>query len=257
MEGCDGCLSVYFNRPLITGSGWVLWYDGFTTAPRAGWEVSLPCTSTTTLVVVYPPLNLTEDLTNKMLVHVNKNNIVEFVFEHSFQWYNFTWYASSFFVLYIMLLQLLVVLIYSKVPVRCTEEWNALIRVLFILTKDVGVISCATGLTCQARNNSAEQQGDPPHSYGPSVSNEQWDVKSQCRTFPDGRSNHYFTLRFAIISNHVVLLLPQEGHAHRLGTSWHVGPHDRPCSPADRSVKSPHFYYYTSSVSVYMACTSF
>ena len=46
-------------------------------------------------------------------------------------------------------------------------------------------------------------------------------------------------------------------HAHRLGTSWHVGPHDRPCSPADRSVKSPHFYY-TSSVSVYyMACTSF
>ena len=115
----------------------------------------------------------------------------------------------------------------------------------------------ATGSTCQAPNNSAEQQGDAPHSYRPSSSNEQWDVKSQCRTFPDGRSNHYFTLRFAIISNHVVLLLPQEGHAHRLGTSWHVGPHDRPCSPADRSVKSPHFYYYTSSVSVYMACTSF
>ena len=115
----------------------------------------------------------------------------------------------------------------------------------------------ATGSTCQAPNNSAEQQGEAPHSYWTSSSNEQWDVKSQCRTFPDGRSNHYFTLRFAIISNHVVLLLPQEGHAHRLGTSWHVGPHDRPCSPADRSVKSPHFYY-TSSVSVYyMACTSF
>ena len=110
----------------------------------------------------------------------------------------------------------------------------------------------ATGSTFQAPNNSAEQQGDAPQSYRPSSSsNEQWDVKSQCRTFLDGRSNHYFTLRFAIISNHVVLLLPQEGHAHRLGTSWHVGPHDRPCSPAD------HFYY-TSSVSVYyMACTSF
>ena len=52
--------------------------------------VRLPCsaalyTSTTTSVVVYPPLNLTEDLTDKMLVHVNKNNIVGFVFEHSFQ----------------------------------------------------------------------------------------------------------------------------------------------------------------------------
>ena len=102
----------------------------------------------------------------------------------------------------------------------------------------------ATGSMCQAPNNSAEQQGDAPHSYRPSSSNEQWDVKSQCRTFPDGRSNHYFTLRFAIISNHVVLLLPQEGHAHCLGTSWHVGPHDRPCSPVDRSVKSPHFYYF-------------
>ena len=29
-KGCDGCLSIYFIRPLITGSGWVLWYDGFT-----------------------------------------------------------------------------------------------------------------------------------------------------------------------------------------------------------------------------------
>ena len=116
----------------------------------------------------------------------------------------------------------------------------------------------ATGSTCQAPNNSAEQQGDAPHSFRPSVSNEQWDVKSQCRTFPDGRSNHYFTLRFAIISNHVlVLLLPQEGHAHRLGTSWHVGPHDRPCSPADRSVKSPHFYYTSSVLVYYMACMSF
>ena len=115
----------------------------------------------------------------------------------------------------------------------------------------------ATGSTCQAWNNSAEQQGGRTPVVPPSSSNEQWDVKSQCRTFPDGRSNHYFTLRFAIISNHVLLLLPQEGHAHRLGTSWHMGPHDRPCSPADRSVKSPHFYYYTSSVSVYMACTSF
>ena len=103
----------------------------------------------------------------------------------------------------------------------------------------------ATGSTCQAPNNSAEQQVDAPQSYRPSSSsNEQWEVKSQCRTFPDGRSNHYFTLRFAIISNHVVLLLPQEGHTHRLGTSWHMGPHDRPCSPAHRSVKSPHFYYF-------------
>ena len=43
---------------------------------------------------ISPPLNLTEDLTDKMLVHVNK-----------------------------MLVQFLVVLIYSsKVPVRCTEE---------------------------------------------------------------------------------------------------------------------------------------
>ena len=138
--------------------------------------------------------------------------------------------------------------VYSSVDAPFHEFWTSCRR-------HVGYI--ATGSTCQAPNNSAEQQGDAPHSYRPSSSNEQWDVKSQCRTFPDGRSNHYFTLRFAIISNHVVLLLPQEGHAHRLGTSWHVGPHDRPCSPADRSVKSPHFYY-TSSVSVYyMACTSF
>ena len=114
----------------------------------------------------------------------------------------------------------------------------------FILTKDVGVISCATGSTCQAPNDSAEQQGDAPHSYWPSVSNEQWDVESQCRAFPDRRSNHYFTLRFDIISNHVlVLLLPQEGHAHRLGTSWHVWPHDRPCSPADRWVTSFLLYF--------------
>ena len=113
--------------------------------------VRLPCsaslyTSTTTSVVVYPPLNLTEDLTDKMLVHVNKNNIVGFVFEHSFQWYNFRWHASSFIVLYIMLVQFLVVLIYSKVPVHCTEQRNALIREFFILTKGVGVISCVTGI---------------------------------------------------------------------------------------------------------------
>ena len=152
MEGCDRCLSIYFTRPLITGSGWVLWYDGFTAAPRAGWEVRLPCsavlyTSTTTSVVVYPPLNLTEDLTDKMLVHVNKNYIVGFVFEHSFEWYNFRWHASVFIILYIMLVQFLVVLINrSMVPVRCTEEWNALIGELFILTKDVGVISCLTGI---------------------------------------------------------------------------------------------------------------
>ena len=147
-EGCDCCLSVYSTRPLITGSGLVLWYDRFTAAPRAGWEVGLPWsaalyTSTTTSVVVYPPLNLTEYLTDKMLVHVNKNNIV---IEHSFQWYNFRGHASSFIVLYIMLVQFFVILIYSKVPVRCTEEWNALIGELFILTKDVGVISCVTGI---------------------------------------------------------------------------------------------------------------
>ena len=96
---------------------------------------------------ISPPLNLTEDLTDKMLVHVNKNYIVGFVFEHSFEWYNFRWHASASIVLYIMLVQFLVVLIYSsKVPVRCTEEWNALIGELFILTKDVGVISCVTGI---------------------------------------------------------------------------------------------------------------
>ena len=106
-------------------------------------------------------------------------------------------------------------------------------------------------------NSNPANQGTSPSLLTPTNLHTHSQLKSQCRTFPDGRSNHYFTLRFAIISNHVVLLLPQEGHAHHLGTSWHVGPHDRPCSPADRSVKSPHFYY-TSSVSVYyMACTSF
>ena len=35
--------------------------------------------------LISPPLNLTEDLTDKMLVHVNKNYIVGLVFEHSFQ----------------------------------------------------------------------------------------------------------------------------------------------------------------------------
>ena len=96
---------------------------------------------------ISPPLNLTEDLTDKMLVHVNKNYIVGFVFEHSFEWNIFRWHASVFIVLYIMLVQFLVILIYSsKVPVRCTEEWNALIGELFILTKDVGVISCVTGI---------------------------------------------------------------------------------------------------------------
>ena len=148
-EGCDGCLSVYFTRPLITGSGWVLWYDGFTTTPRAGWDSRAAPPSTLVLHrswFISPPLNLTEDLTDKMLVHANKNYIVGFVFEHSFQWYNFRWHASSFIVLYIMLVQFLVVLIYSKVPVRCTEEWNALIGELFILTKDVGLISCVTGI---------------------------------------------------------------------------------------------------------------
>ena len=119
---------------------------------RATSGVRLPCsaalyTSTTTSVVVYTPLNLTEDLTHKMLVHLNKNYIVGFVFEHSFEWYNVRWHASVFIVLYIMLVQFLVVLIYSsKVPVRCIEEWNALIGELFILTKDVGVISCVTGI---------------------------------------------------------------------------------------------------------------
>ena len=34
---------------------------------------------------ISPPLNLTEDLTDKMLVHANKNYIVGFVFEHSFE----------------------------------------------------------------------------------------------------------------------------------------------------------------------------
>ena len=88
-------------------------------------------------------------------------------------------------------------------------------------------------------------RGDAPHSYLPSVSNEQWDVKSQCRTFPDGWSNHYFTLRFDIISNHVlVLLLPQEGHAHRLGTSWHVGPQWQAMLPRRSPGKITSFLLY-------------
>ena len=41
-------------------------------------------------------LILTKDLTNKMLVHVNKNYIIWFVFEHSFQWCNFLWHAWTF-----------------------------------------------------------------------------------------------------------------------------------------------------------------
>ena len=126
--------------------GFVIWW----LYCRATSGVRLPCSAalytSTTSVVVYPPLNLTEDLTDKMLVHVNKNNIVRFVYEHSFQWYNFRWHAWAFIVLYIMLVKFLVVLSYSKVPVRCTEQWNALIGELFILTKDVGVISCVTGI---------------------------------------------------------------------------------------------------------------
>ena len=107
---------------------------GFTSVLHRSWFIS-------------PPLNLTEDLTDKMLVHVNKNYIVGFVFEHSFEWYNFRWHASAFIVLYIMLVQFLAVLIYSsKVLVCCTKVWNALIWELFILTKDVGVISCVTGI---------------------------------------------------------------------------------------------------------------
>ena len=128
---------------------WFLWYDGFIAVPRAGWDSRAAPPSTLVLHrswFISPPLNLTKDLTDKMLVHVNKNYIVGFVFEHSFEWYNFRWHASAFIVLYIMLVQFLVVLIYSKVPVRCTEEWNALIGELFILTKDVGVISGVTGI---------------------------------------------------------------------------------------------------------------
>ena len=140
------CLSVYFTRPLITGSGWVLWYVGFTAAPRAGWDSRAAPPSTLVLHRSWFIPHWIWLLTDKMLVHVNKYNIVWFVFEHSFQWYNFRWHASSFIVLYIMLVQFLVVLIYSKVPVRCTEEWNALIGELFILTKDVGVISCVMGI---------------------------------------------------------------------------------------------------------------
>ena len=127
--------------------GFVIWwlYCRATSGVRFACSAAL-YTSTTKSVVVYPPLNLTKDLTDKMLVHVNKNNIVGFVFEHSFQWYSFRWHASAFIVLYIKLVQFLVVLIYSKVPVCCTEQWNALIGELFILTKDVGVISCVTGI---------------------------------------------------------------------------------------------------------------
>ena len=129
--------------------GFVIWrlYCRATSVVRPACSAALY--TSTTSVMVYPPLNLTEDLTDKMLVHVNKNNIVWFVFEHSFQLYsyNFRWHASSFIVLYIMLVQFFVILIYSsKVPMCCTEEWNALIGELFILTKDVGVISCVTGI---------------------------------------------------------------------------------------------------------------
>ena len=129
--------------------GFVIWWL-YCRATSERWDSRAALPSTLVLHrswFISPPLNLTEDLTDKMLVHVNKNYIVGFVFEHSFEWYNFRWHASAFIVLYIMLVQFLVVLIYSsKVPVRCTEEWNALIGELFILTKDVGVISCVTGI---------------------------------------------------------------------------------------------------------------
>ena len=36
---------------------------------------------------------LTKDLTNKMLMHVKKNYLIGFVFEHSFQKYNVWWHA--------------------------------------------------------------------------------------------------------------------------------------------------------------------
>ena len=91
---------------------------------------------------ISPPLNLTEDLTGKMLVHVNRNYITGFVFENSFQWYNFRSHASAFIVLYIMLVQFLAVLIYSKVPVRCTEQWS-FDRGVVYFDKGCGVISRA------------------------------------------------------------------------------------------------------------------
>lgn len=39
---------------------------------------------------------LTKDLTNKMLMHVKKNYLIGFVFEHSFQKYNVWWHAWTF-----------------------------------------------------------------------------------------------------------------------------------------------------------------
>ena len=127
--------------------GFVIWrlYCRATSGVRLACSAAL-YTSKHRSWFISPPLNFTQDLTDKTLVHVKKNYIVGFVFEHSFQWYNFRWHASAFIVLYKMLVQFLVVLIYSKVPVRCTEEWNALIGELFILTKDVRVISCVTGI---------------------------------------------------------------------------------------------------------------
>ena len=119
--------------------GFVIWWLYCRATSRVRLACSADLYTSTTSVVVYPPLNLTKDLTDKMLVHVNKNYIVGFVFEHSFEWYNFRWHASAFIVLYIMLVQFFRVLIYSsKVPVRCTEEWNALIGELFIFDKGCG-----------------------------------------------------------------------------------------------------------------------
>ena len=49
--------------------------------------------ASTTSVLVYSSnfvdQNLTIDLTDKMLMHVTKNYIVGFVFEHNFKWCNF------------------------------------------------------------------------------------------------------------------------------------------------------------------------
>ena len=88
---------------------------------------------------ISPPLNLTEDLTDKMLVHVNKNYIVGFVFEHSFEWYNFRWHASAFIVLYIMLVQFLGARALHQ-RVKCID------RGVVYFDKGCGVISCVTGI---------------------------------------------------------------------------------------------------------------
>ena len=83
----------------------------------------------------------------------------------------------------------------------------------------------ATGSTCQAPNNSAEQQGAHPTRTGPVVvmSNE----TSNHNAAPSQTDEATIISHFALPSSPSrkprsiasAILMPQEGHVHRLGTS--------------------------------------